>query len=44
MKARNLFTFSFKSEAIWMLVFNLAIIIVGLLIALVVTLLRYIQF
>lgn len=41
---RNLFSFSFKSEPIWMLVFNLAIIVVGLLIALVVTLLRYIQF
>ena len=44
MKGTRLFSFSFKSEAIWMLVFNLAIIIVGVLIALVVTLLRYLQF
>ena len=44
MKASNLLSFSFKFEPIWMLVFNLAIIIVGLLIALIVTLLRYIQF
>jgi len=44
MKTRNLFSFSFKAEPIWMLVFNFAIIIVGLLIALVVTLLRYFGF
>jgi hypothetical protein len=44
MKVRNLVSFSFKTEPIWMLGFNFAIIIVGLLIALVVTLLRYLQF
>jgi hypothetical protein len=44
MKVRNLVSFSFKTEPSWMLCFNLAIIIVGLLIALVVTLLRYLQF
>ena len=44
MKARTLFSFSFKAEPIWMLAFNFAIIIVGLLIALVATLLHNIQF
>ena len=44
MKVRNLFSFSFESEPVWMLAFNFAIIIVGLLIALVVTLLHYLQF
>jgi hypothetical protein len=40
MKVRNLYSFSFKTEPIWMLGFNLAIIIAGILIALVVMLLR----
>jgi hypothetical protein len=40
MKGTRLLTFSFKSEPIWMLVFNLAIIIAGILIGLVVMLLH----
>ena len=44
MKAKRLFNFSFKSEPIWMLAFNLTIIIVGILIALAVMLLRYLEF
>jgi hypothetical protein len=44
MKSRmKVFSFSFRSEPIWMLAFNLAIIFAGILIALVVTLLRYLK-
>ena len=40
MTAKNLFSFSFKAEAIWMLIFSLAPAVLGLLILLVVVLLR----
>jgi hypothetical protein len=40
MKATDLIRFSFKSEAIWMLIFNLAPAVVGLLILFVAVLLR----
>ena len=40
MKATDLIRFSFKSEAIWMLIFSLAPAVVGSLILLVAVLLR----
>ena len=40
MKAKDLVRFSFKSEAIWMLIFGFAPAVMGLIILLVVVLLR----
>jgi hypothetical protein len=43
MKMRNLFSFSFKTEAIWMTFSSFGFFFLGLLVLLIVMLVRYLQ-